>query len=426
MKNKSIQKIPKNFFFCPASDYLNQNNESGSHGKLSYEFIRHLSMKSSVHSIFGLVMMSMPVDPIPKTKFDILIKRNRADHSLNGFDSFYFYISSYFKYRNSDQFHNADVVHHIIPFKFGRTFNLFFICKKKSKQYIIGPIVSPHINEQISSDEEYVFIEKKSLWDRITSTIFTTTKVLSLRIFGSILFQLSLMTLQNADTVFFSDNYSLEYHKPYLNGRQKVHILDTGINVDTFKPIIKPVLKRKNNVVRILFVGRLTRRKGCEFLIQALHEVLSKRPNSKIQCEILGYGPLKEELEEMVKKFRLSKYIHFLPGVKNEELVTFYHRTDIICIPALSDTFTVIKEGMASGKPVIVTDVCSHAERVTDGVDGFIVSPRDAHAIANVLFKIIDDPRILNTLSKNAPRSSSRYDWNLITDRYLEIVENRK
>ena len=113
----------------------------------------------------------------------------------------------------------------------------------------------------------------------------------------------------------------------------------------------------------------------------------------------------------------------FYDGVRNEELVSYYHAADIICIPALSDTFTVIKEGMASGTPVIVTDVCSHAERVKSGVDGFIVPPKDAKAISDILLSITKDPKILDKLSQNASKTSPLYNWNNITTKYLQALQ---
>lgn len=421
MENK-LDNIPTRFFFCPASDYLNEHNETGSHGQLSYNFLKHLAMKPSVESIFAAVMMSLPVTPIPKTKIYALIHKNGDKPSLNDFDSLYFYLVSFVNLFRSEAYLKADVVHHIIPFKFGRSFNLFFLWKNKRKKYIIGPIVSPHINEQMSDDEEYVFIEKKSHQMRLLEIVFKIATKTSLLLFSSLLHQLSLKTLQNADILIFSDNYSLQCHKKFIKKNQKTVILDTGIDVTIFKPVNKSIQKKKNHVIQVLFVGRFTKRKGCEYLIRALYEARLMKKDIQLHCTILGFGPLKDKLENLVKELKLTDDITFREGVKNEELVTYYHATDIICIPALSDTFTVIKEGMSSGKPVIVTDVCSHAERVSPGVNGFVVPPKDSKAIAHVLLKIANNPIILDRLSANAPKTSSRYDWNNILDKYLKVI----
>jgi glycosyltransferase involved in cell wall biosynthesis len=423
MKNKLIESnVPSRFFFCPASDYLNQHNETGSHGQISYQFLRHLAMKPSVRSIFAVVMMSLRVSPIPKTKIYIQINKKNATPSLNAFDSLYFYIMSFINYLRSSAYQRADVVHHIIPFRFGSSFNLFFFWKNKKKKYVIGPIFGAHVNDQISDDEEYVFIEKKSLKMRLSEWIFRIIKGISLGLFGGLLYQFSLKTLRNADVLFFSDAYSLNYHKKYIKNYQKAIVLDTGVDLTIFKPGSMKVEKKVSDLIRILFVGRFTKRKGCEYLIRALYEAKSQKPNIKIHCDILGFGPLEEKLKNLVKELRLTKDVSFLSGVRNEELVKHYHMTDIICIPALSDTCTVIKEALSSGKPVIVTDVCSHAEKVKNGINGFLVPPQDSKAIADVLLKISNNPGIINELSRNAPKTSYLYDWNYIIERYLAAI----
>ena len=96
--NKKINnpRTPTKFFFCPASDYLNQHNETGSHGQLSYEFLRHLAMKPQVKDIFAAVMMTMPVIPIQKTTIYPVINKKGEKASLNDFDSLFFYIKSFF------------------------------------------------------------------------------------------------------------------------------------------------------------------------------------------------------------------------------------------------------------------------------------------------------------------------------------------
>lgn len=413
------KKKQLSFFFCPASDYLNQFNETGSHGQISYQFMSHLSKKNSVSSIFGVVIMSLQVAPIAKATIIPLLKKRAA---LSDYDSLYFYIVSYLKFARSVYYKNADVIHHIIPFALGRSFNLFFLFRETKKKYIIGPIIGPHINTQITADEEYVFKDKSNVFVRVKKFLFNATRKILLTIFGAILHWLSIKTLQKADIVFFSDNHALRYHKPYLKKRQKALVLDTGIDTDIFVPAKKSAKKEKK-VLDILFVGRLTKRKGCEYAINALYEAKQKQKNAQIHLSILGVGPLKADLEKLVKNLQLTKDVTFLGGVKsNEDIVKYYHKTDIVCLPALSETFTVTKEAMASGKPVIVTDVCSNAERVKLGINGFVVPPKNATAIADVFMKLSKNRTQLTKLSTNALKTRDLYNWDIILDNYVSIV----
>lgn len=416
MKKQSLK-----FFLCPGSDYLNQYNETGSHGQISYQFIKHLAKKEQVESIFASTIMSLKVDPIEKTTIYPLIEKKDKSAGLSPFDSLKFYIISYFKFFNSNEFKEADVVHHIIPFSYGRSFNLFFLFKNKKKKYFIGPIIGPHTNALVTADEEYVFTAKKSISKRVGEKVLSLTIGTLFTLFGKLLYILSQKTLQNADIVFFSDNHARNYHKKFMRKNQKAIILDTGIDTSIFKPASKknPVHKE----LRVLFVGRLTKRKGCEYLLRAIHEAKRINRNIKIHCDVLGVGPLKKELEDLVKELDIIKEVTFLGGVKsNEDIVHNYHNTDIVCLPAISETFTVTKEAMASGKPVIVTDVCSNAERVKPGINGFVVPPMDSLAIAKVLVNLVNDPSVIEKLSKKALETRPLYDWNNIADSYLTYI----
>ncbi|SRR6266568_3652326 len=419
---KSNNKKPLTFFFCPASDYLNQYNETGSHGQISYQFLKYLAKKPLVESIFGSVIKTLPVAPIAKTTIVPLINDDKRA-GLNDYESLFFYVISYFKFVNADYYKKADVVHHIIPFAFGRSFNLFFLFKNKNKRYYIGPIIGPHSSAQVTADEEYIFKEKKSMSMQLKEFGFKSSKKILLVLFGKVLESLSLQTLRNADIVFFSDNHARNYHKKFMKKNQKAIILDTGIDTTVFKPAQKKNNKKNSDVLRVLFVGRLTKRKGCEYLIRALAEAKKLKKEGKIHLNIHGIGPLEQELKDLAKELGVTNQITFLGGVKsNEEIVERYYNCDIVCLPALSETFTVTKEAMASGKPVIVTDVCSNAERVEPGIDGFVVPPQDAKAIAKVLVKIVGDKKLIDILSQNALKKRQLYDWSNILDSYLQYI----
>jgi glycosyltransferase involved in cell wall biosynthesis len=410
-----------NFFFCPASDYLNQFNEAGSHGQISYQFIKHLSLKPSVKKIKAIVMLSLKVQEIPKTTIEVVINKKRKNADKTEFDSLYFYIISFIRYFSSKAYKESDIVHHIIPFMFGSSFNLFFIFKNKNKQYVIGPIIGPHIDTGLMKDEAYVFNEDKSKSIVIKRVMVDNFKKTLLWVFGSILYRLSLLTLRNADYVFFSDQHALNYHKKFLKNSQKSYILDTGIDTNVFKPDKN---NRKNSdFLTVLFVGRLTKRKGCEFLIRAIAEAKKINKGIKLKCKIHGIGPLMDELRDLARKLAVESQIEFLGGVNsNEEIVKRYYDCDVVCLPALSETFTVTKEALSCGKPVIVTDVCSNAERIQEGINGFIVKPRDSRSIAKVLVRLASNKKELKILSENAAQSRTLYDWDNIISKYLAYI----
>jgi glycosyltransferase involved in cell wall biosynthesis len=414
MTNKQM-----NVLLCPASDYLNEGNETGSHGQISYQFLKHLAEKSEIDKITAVTIASLDVDAIRKTTIDPLF--TKANRSLNEFDSLAYYFYSFIKYIFRSEYRNAHVIHHLLPFSFGRSFNLFFIFKNSSKKYILGPIIGPHTDAAVVADETYSF--SKNSQKQLRDFLYTTLTSTLLFLFEKALYKLSLITFQRADIVLFSDKHALNNHKKHLKKHQRAYILDTGIDTNVFHP----TQTEKSNSLRILFVGRLTKRKGCEYLIRAVHEVFSKNPDNNLVCQIHGDGPLRGELEELVLKLGLVDHIKFLGGVSsNEEIVDRYNNSDIVCLPALSETFTVTKEALSCGKPVIVTDVCSNAERIDEGIDGFVVPPANPSSIAEVISKILDDKSLLKEMSVAALKKRERFQWSTIVNDYLLILNDEK
>lgn len=413
------------FFFCPASDYLNQHNETGSHGQISYQFLKHLANNKAVKQILAVVILSLKVDPVKKLSFMPFFVKSKVA-PMTGFDSLFFYFLSFLKFWNHNSYRKAKIVHHLLPFSAGRSFNLFFLLKKGGKKYVLGPIIGPHIDSATVQDEEYVFQAGKSSISKTLMSFQTGLGSFLVRLFGFGLNWLSIRTMRAADLILFSDNHALNYHKKYLLGHsQKVAVLDTGIDTEVFKPPNRNENSSSGGTMplSILFVGRLTIRKGCKYLILAIAEAISANPKLRLLCQIHGTGPLLPELKQLVNQLGIEKCVVFLGTVaSNEDIVARYQSCDIVCLPALSETFTVTKEALCCGKPVIVTNVCSNAERITHGFDGYVVPPRDPSAIAEIILKIDKDRNLLNKMSVNALKSRERFDWKNIVKKYLILL----
>ena len=234
---------------------------------------------------------------------------------------------------------------------------------------------------------------------------------------------LSALTINNADMVIFNDNYALSCYKSYLRGHQLVKIIGTGVDFEIFDKDRKYTPDRKNDL-NVLFVGRLTERKGCQFLIEAIYQVVKNNPQLKIICKIIGFGPQEEELRNLAKSLQISKNIQFVGKVANNQLRENYNKADVVCIPAISDTWTSAKEALCCGKPVIITNIASHPEIVQDGVNGYLVPIMDSKSIAAKLSLLATNKKLINQLSKNAHRlARKKYDWQKIVNSYLQALE---
>jgi glycosyltransferase involved in cell wall biosynthesis len=142
--------------------------------------------------------------------------------------------------------------------------------------------------------------------------------------------------------------------------------------------------------IRFLSTGRLVAFKGFDILVEACAE-LQKR-GLDFECEIIGDGPLREELEAQVARQELSKRIRFAGEQSQNYVLNALRRCNVFVLASApdergaSDIFpTVIAEAMASGKPVVSTTVAGIPELVANGESGLLVPPRDAHALADAM-----------------------------------------
>ncbi len=176
-----------------------------------------------------------------------------------------------------------------------------------------------------------------------------------------------------------------------------------GINPKLFFP--KDLSYDNGQPFKIRSSGRLVEKKGFEDLIDACKILLDKEIN--IQCAIIGSGPLANELQQRVATLGLQKYID-IPGrnISHEEMNDFLHEGDIYCLPCVwaSDNDAdglpaVLMEAMASGLPVISTNLVGIPDLISDGVNGLLVSPRDASSLATAIERLYEDYELAKKLA---------------------------
>lgn len=148
--------------------------------------------------------------------------------------------------------------------------------------------------------------------------------------------------------------------------------------------------------IRLLSVGRLVAFKGFDVLIEACAKLRERGLN--YDCEIIGDGRLRKELQEHVKRRKLDKHIRFSGERSQRKVLDALNRCDIFVLASApdergaSDVFpTVIAEAMACRKPVISTTVAGIPELVANRKTGMLVSPRDPGALADAIERLAGD-----------------------------------
>jgi glycosyltransferase involved in cell wall biosynthesis len=150
--------------------------------------------------------------------------------------------------------------------------------------------------------------------------------------------------------------------------------------------------KKISNKFTVLFVGRLTKKKGVALLLNIARKL------NHIQFVFIGVGPLESMLITASKD---NNNIKFLGKKKNKELVDYYNTADIFCIPSLYEEGygRVVVEAVACGVPVVGSNKGGIKEALNDSVS-ILVDPEEAN-IELAILELHNDKDKLKKLSNN-------------------------
>ena len=163
----------------------------------------------------------------------------------------------------------------------------------------------------------------------------------------------------------------------------------------------------------IVAVGRLIAKKGFADLLRACRLLMER--GQSFRCEIVGEGPLEQELREQIVQLDLEGRVG-LPGAKPQhEIRELLAAATVFVMPSVVDPDggmdnlpTVIMEAMAAGLPVVSTSIGGIPEMVIQNETGFLVSPGDAAALAGAIEKMINDRLLARKLGQAGHERAQR------------------
>ncbi len=178
----------------------------------------------------------------------------------------------------------------------------------------------------------------------------------------------------------------------------QIEVVGGGVDPGLFHPLPSPPKVSS----RLVFFGRLVTEKGLWVLLHALEQL-----NSAVRLEVVGEGPLHDEIESFLALSPLRGRVQLTGYVAQERLRDILIRSGLAVVPSIwqEPLGLVVLEAMACGLPVVSSAVGGIPEMITDGVNGLLVPPGDPDALARAIDRVVGDPSVYERLLAGVART---------------------
>ena len=214
----------------------------------------------------------------------------------------------------------------------------------------------------------------------------------------------------------------------------RLEVVPYGVDVERFRPdatereTLRARVRAEPRQPLLFAAGRLVRKKGFEYLIDALPQIASEwRP----VLAIAGGGDLEAELRERAARAGVADRVVFLGDLPQDAVGKWFAAADVAVAPSVRDDSgnvdglpNTVLEALASAAPLVATSAGGISSVVTDGRTGLLVPERDPAAIARAIERLLRDPAAAAALGSAARASvESRFGWRNTAARFVEAYD---
>lgn len=221
-------------------------------------------------------------------------------------------------------------------------------------------------------------------------------------------------TLSRADRIVAVHSDAANKYAEFVE-REKIQTIPYGVALNEFTFTPRPKSKS------LLTIGNLIHRKGHKHLLKAMCSVQSAVPDAHLH--IVGSGPLRQELESYAHELGVMNCVTFHGFVERKSIREFLESARAFVHPSLSEGFSHVRlEAMATGCPVVGTNVDGAHDLTRDGVDGYIVPTADPDALAEATIDLLTNLEKARKMGRNAREKVEQdHDWGDIAAQYADI-----
>jgi teichuronic acid biosynthesis glycosyltransferase TuaC len=212
-----------------------------------------------------------------------------------------------------------------------------------------------------------------------------------------------------------------------LLGRFGISPVTIGYGVDPNEycpdPYQNEQLRKYKGRRILLSVSRLTRSKGIELVLLALKQLISRY--QKLDYIVIGDGPEKKRLHELVQTLGIQQRVIFLGNLSHQEVMEYMGLCEVFCLPSWQETFGLVYvEAMLHGKPVVGCRGQGIDGLIVEGKSGLLTEPRDVGSLINALDFLLDNSDAARRIGEEGRKLVlENYTWETSARKCMEIYE---
>jgi phosphatidyl-myo-inositol alpha-mannosyltransferase len=196
---------------------------------------------------------------------------------------------------------------------------------------------------------------------------------------------------------------------------EEYNILPNGVDLTQFNPNVPAFPEYRDGKLNILFVGRMEKRKGLNYLIRAYEKIKPEFPDIRL----LVVGPptrLFGQYKRYIARKKLEDIV-FIGRARQDDLPRYYQTADIFCTPATScESFGIILlEAMAMSKPIVASENEGYRRVLDHGVQGLLTPPRKVDPLADALAELIKDEEKRHDMGVAGLVKAQQYSWKKVS-----------
>ncbi len=214
----------------------------------------------------------------------------------------------------------------------------------------------------------------------------------------------------------------------------KLTIIPNGVDLEPFQNInqcsISKVEEKYDlqNKKIILFVGTITPRKGVLELVKAANSIINDSEVRDIQFILVGKKHLDsdyvEKIQDEIGRFSIEDEVVLTGFIPRDDLLPLYACADLFVLPSFEEGSSIaISEAIASGTPVVASDIAGNAQQIDDGVHGYLVEAGNKQVLADRIEYSLTNPNVHMSMQQAVKDRAREISWQKISQQYINTYK---